>query len=91
MVDEDIYELFSKANDEILSRITKINFSTRLRSRAVKLACAVSLMEYHQNDEDVLTITDTAKDLAIRFYIEEVATRVGGKFDTTGVLESLKL
>ena len=91
MIDEDIYELFSKANDQILSRVTKVNFSTRLRSRAIKLACAISLMEYFRSEEKVLYLTPTAKEFALRFYLEEVGTRVGGKFDSRGIALSLGL
>ncbi len=91
MIDEDVYEKFAMANEAILSKVSKINFSTRLRSRAIKLACAMSLIEYMNADGDCIELSDMAIDFALRFYVEEVGVRTGGRFDHTLVLKELGL
>jgi hypothetical protein len=67
-----------------------LTVSARLADRAVKLACAASLMNYF-SEKDRIEIGDDAMDLALKFYVEEMYLRSRRLFDADSVLKKLGL
>lgn len=88
-LNKKIYEIFKNVNSTILEHIESINFSPRLQSRAIKLACAMSMLEYFNNDNLEIEISLKNLRYAVRFYLEEVSTRQKQRFDPGIVLDAL--
>ena len=81
---------FLKVRDAIMEHLpkNKINFSVRLERNALILASSLSLLTYFQKD-DIITIDKNAKDIALRFYIEEASIRAGEIFDAHKLIDKL--
>jgi hypothetical protein len=77
-LDPALYAALGAVSERALARTPHPAFSPRLKSRAVKLAAAASLLRYfaHSRDE-TLGIGDEETDLARRFYDEEIRAREG--------------
>lgn len=88
-VTREVYDRFTKANEVILNELSTINFSTRLGSRAIRLACAMSLLDYFSNEKDQIALNQEAVNYALRFYVEEVSARSQGRLDVEKVLKKL--
>ncbi|MCX8173672.1 MAG: hypothetical protein N3F63_03570 [Thermoplasmata archaeon] len=85
-----IYDVFKNVNAAILEHIESINFSPRLQSRAIKLACAMSMLEYFNNDRPEIEVSERNLKHAVKFYLEEVSTRQRQRFDPGIVMETLR-
>ncbi|MEM3444569.1 MAG: hypothetical protein QW115_01170 [Thermoplasmata archaeon] len=88
-LDRKIYEVFRNVNAAILEHIESINFSPRLQSRAIKLACAMSMLEHFNNEEPEIRVSERNLKYAVKFYLEEVSTRQRQRFDPNIVMEAL--
>ncbi|MHC1591413.1 MAG: hypothetical protein ACXQS8_04965, partial [Candidatus Helarchaeales archaeon] len=82
LLTEKVYERLESARFHLFNELPEdtIQFSPRLEFRAMKLACAASLLGHFQHD-DYIVVTDDALDLAIRFFIEEALLRSGSDLD----------
>lgn len=88
-----IEEKLAKADSLILDRFEEdqlLMVSARLADRAVKLACAASLMDFF-NCKDFIEISEDALELALKFYVEEMYVRSKRIFDAQDVLGKLGL
>jgi hypothetical protein len=92
MITHEAYRKIEEARNAILKRIRadSVQFSARLEDRAVRLACAMSLLKYFQSTEDYIPISDDALKFAIRFYVEEASVRSKEGFDYDEVLEEFE-
>ncbi len=88
LLEERVYKGIEKLRDKILDEVDDISFSPRLESRAIQLACSISLLNYMEYDS-VVEIDEKALDLALRFLLEEVWIRSGESFDLTTFSEYL--
>jgi hypothetical protein len=71
-----VYAKLKEVSEKALARTPFPTFSPRLRTRAVKLAAAATLLTYFgQERGSSLAIGDRESDLARRFYEEEVRAR----------------
>ena len=89
-----VYKRIDKAKEEILSALRELKsklvpFSPRLERRAIQLACAMSLPSYFKSDEQHIRIDDSALDFAIKFFVEEAATRSQEKIDQQEISKRL--
>jgi len=85
------YEMIEKARDAILERIPEkvVRFSARLEDRAVRFACAASLMDYFNSDIDYIPVNKDALRYALQFYVEEASVRSQEQFCPEEVLHRL--
>lgn len=60
---------------ENLGETESVPFSTRLERRALQLASAMSLINYFSTGSDMITIDDTAANMAVQFFVEEAWVR----------------
>lgn len=91
VIDEEIDEMLEKADMYILDELDEsqyIAFSARLADRAVRLACGMSLLNYF-NCERVVEVKKEDINLALKFYVEEVAMREQEIFEPRKVLKKL--
>jgi len=89
-----VYKRIDKAKEETLSALRELKsklvpFSPRLERRAIQLACAMSLPSYFKSDEQHIRIDDSALDFAIKFFVEEAATRSQEKIDQQEISKRL--
>jgi hypothetical protein len=84
-------EMLTKARKAILDEIQQesIHFSARLEDRAIRFACAASLLSYFQSDFDYIPISEEALKYAIQLYVEEAAVRSQEEFTPELVLTKL--
>jgi hypothetical protein len=85
-VNKGIYERFSRINQLILRELDRVMFSTRLGSRAIRLACAMSLIDYFRHGVKVIDVNKDAENFALRFYVEEVAARSQGRLPVEKIM-----
>jgi len=77
-LERPLYERLRAVSEKGLSGTTVPKFSPRLKSRAVRLAAAASLLNYFADpDEATLGIGPEETELAARFYAEEIRAREG--------------
>lgn len=75
-LERGLYEQLRAVSEKALDRTRVPKFSPRLKSRAVRLAAAASLLSYFgEHEEDGLTIGPREAELAARFYSEEIRAR----------------
>jgi hypothetical protein len=94
LLTKEIYERIVEARNAILEYLKykeSLDFSPRLETRAIQLACAMSLISYFRSDRDVIEIDKEATRLAIRFYVEEASVRSKEEFKPEWVLYDLGL
>lgn len=86
-------EMLMKARKAILDEIPHefVSFSARLEDRAIRFACAASLLSYFQSDLDYITVSEEALSYAIRLYVEEASVRSQEEFIPETVLGKLSL
>lgn len=84
-------ELLMKARKAILNEITRrtVSFSARLEDRAIRFACAASLLSYFQADSDYITVSEDALKYAIKLYVEEASVRSREEFIPETILGKL--
>jgi hypothetical protein len=68
-----------------------VPFSARLEDRSIRLACALSLMEYFNSNQEFIPISRDAQMYASRFYIEEAAARASLRIDVQEILNKLNI
>ena len=93
MLTPKIYQKLEEARSAILNRISgeSLRFSARLEDRAIRLACAMSLVKYFQSEGDNILLDDEEILYAIRMYIEEASVRSLEEFDANDVLRDLSI
>ncbi len=77
-LDRPLYERLRQVSERALKRTDRPKFSPRLKSRAVRLAAAASLLTYFAApDEPTLGIGPEESELAQQFYEAEIRAREG--------------
>jgi hypothetical protein len=86
-------DVMMKARKAILEEIPRdfVPFSARLEDRALRFACAASLLSYFQSDLDHIPVSEDALKYAIQLYVEEASVRSKDEFVTEVVLAKLGL
>jgi len=82
MVTPEAFEIIKKARDAILERIPRevVRFSARLEDRAMRFACAASLLNYFNSDLGYLPVSEDALRYATQLYVEEASVRSRQEF-----------
>lgn len=89
---ESFFEALERAQELLLEQIRgDLLFSVRVRQNAIKLAGALTLFSYFQQPGNRLEIPDEARNLALKFFVEEVAIRQKIGIDVEAVLYRLGL
>ncbi|MCI4367249.1 MAG: hypothetical protein L3K08_05820, partial [Thermoplasmata archaeon] len=79
-LDPGLYERLREVSEAGLAASPHPTFSPRLKSRAVKLAAAASLIAFFRDpDAEALPIGPAESRFARRFYEEEIRARQGGR------------
>ncbi len=87
---EGFFDALEHAQEALLRQIEgRILFSIRVRQNAIKLAGALALLSSFRGDLARLEIPDEARDLALRFFVEEIAVRQKVAVDVNAVLGEL--
>ncbi|MFQ6094900.1 MAG: hypothetical protein ACE5NN_02040 [Candidatus Bathyarchaeia archaeon] len=91
MITPKAYELIKRAREAILSGISEkvVRFSARLEDRAIRFACAASLMDYFNSDLEYIPVNEEALKYAVQFYVEEASVRSREAFEPEDVLKKL--
>ena len=77
-LDRELYATLRSVSERALKTTSFPKFSPRLKSRAVRLAAAASLLTYFApSTEPTLRIREVETDFARRFYEEEIRAREG--------------
>ena len=86
-------EMLMKTRKAILEEIPResVRFSARLEDRAIRFACAASLLSYFQSDLDYIPISEEALKYAIQLYVEEASVRSREEFAPELVLGKLSI
>lgn len=81
-------EVLMKARKAILNEIPRktVSFSARLEDRAIRFACAASLLSYFQANTNYITVSEEALEYAIQLYVEEASVRSREEFIPETVL-----
>jgi len=87
------YEMIEKVRTAILEQIPRefITFSARLEDRAMRFACAASLLNYFQSSLDFVPMSEDALKYGIQLYVEEASVRSRQEFKPEEVLAKLQL
>jgi hypothetical protein len=93
MITPQAYNLMAKAREAILELIPHefVRFSARLENRAIRFACAASLLNYFHSDLDYIPVSEDALRYAVQLYVEEASVRSREEFKPKEVLEKLAL
>ena len=93
MLTQKTQEILMKARKAILEEIPQevLRFSARLEDRALRFACAASLLSYFQQNLNYIPVNDDALEYAIRLYVEEASVRSHEEFMPESVLSKLSL
>ena len=77
MITPEVFEIIGKARAAILERIPDgmVKFSARLEDKALRFACAASLMDYFRYEEDYIPVSKEALKYAVQLYVEEASIR----------------
>ncbi len=91
MITHKVYELIGEARKAILEQIPDefVKFSARLEDRAIRFACAASLLSYFRSDLDYIPVSEDALRYAVQLFVEEASVRSRKEFKTEEVLEKL--
>jgi hypothetical protein len=91
MITPQAYNLMEKAREAILELIPHefVRFSARLENRAIRFACAASLLNYFCSDLDYIPVSEDALRYAMQLYVEEASVRSREEFKPREVLEKL--
>jgi len=93
LITPETYEMVEKARNAILEQIPRefVTFSARLEDRALRFACAASLLNYFQSNSDYVQVSEDALKYAIQLYVEEASVRSRQEFKPEEVLAKLQL
>ncbi|OYT48430.1 hypothetical protein B6U79_03010 [Candidatus Bathyarchaeota archaeon ex4484_231] len=91
MITPRVFEVIGKARAAILERIPQkvVKFSARLEDKALRFACAASLMDYFRSDMDFIPVGEEALRYASQLYVEEASVRSKETFDPEEVLKEV--
>jgi hypothetical protein len=90
IIREETFKKLEQATNSILNQLKEqVRFSARVQRNALKLASAFSLTSFFAQDSEKLEITSDALDLALKFFVEEVAIRQKVEIETVEVLQEL--
>ena len=91
MLTPKMQKMLTKARKAILDEIQEesVHFSARLEDRAIRFACAASLLGYFQSDSDYIPISEEALRYALQLYVEEASVRSQEEFEPDLVLTKL--
>jgi hypothetical protein len=82
LITPEVYETVERARNAILEHIPRefVSFSARLEDRAIRFACAASLLNYFQSSSDYIQVSPDALKYAVQLYIEEASVRSRQEF-----------
>ena len=91
LITPQAYELIEKARNTILEHIPRefVAFSARLEDRAIRFACAASLLNYFQSSSEYVQISQDALTYAVQLYVEEASVRSRQEFKPEEVLTKI--
>ncbi len=91
MITPQAYDMIKKARELILERIPRevVTFSARLEKRAIRFACAASLLNYFHANLDYVPVSEDALKYATQLYVEEASVRSREEFKPEEVLEKM--
>jgi len=91
MITPQVFEVIGRVRAAILERIPDriVKFSARLEDKALRFACAASLMDYFRDEHDFIPVSEEALKYAAQLYVEEASIRSKEAFNPNEVLESL--
>jgi hypothetical protein len=91
LITPEVYQTIEKARNAILEHIPRefVSFSARLEDRAIRFACAASLLNYFQSGSDYIQVSPDALKYAIQLYVEEASVRSRQEFQPEEVLEKI--
>jgi len=92
LITPQAYNVIEKARKAILERIPRefVTFSARLEERALRFACAASLLGYFQSERDFVPVNEDALRYAVQLYIEEASVRSRQEFKPEEVLAQIQ-
>jgi hypothetical protein len=93
MITPQAYDIIERARNAILERIPRevVAFSARLEDRAMRFACAASLLNYFHSDLDYIPLSEDALKFATQLYVEEASVRSRQEFKPEEVLAEILL
>jgi len=91
MITPEAYSKIKEAREAILKEIPHevVRFSARLEDRAIRFACAASLLNYFHSELDYIPLGEDAIKYAIQLYVEEASVRSREEFKPEEILEKL--
>ena len=91
MITPRVFEIIGRTRAAILERIPEkvVKFSARLEDKALRFACAASLMDYFRHDLDFIPVSEEALKYAAQLYVEEASIRSKEAFNPDEVLEEI--
>ena len=91
MITPEVFEIIGKARTAILEHIPDgmVKFSARLEDKALRFACAASLMDYFRYEEDYIPVSKEALKYAVQLYVEEASIRSREAFKPDEVLSEV--
>ena len=91
LITRSMLETVRKTREAILIRLPNegVPFSARLEDRSIRLASALSLIEYFRAPEEFIPISIEAQKYAAQFYIEEAGARSGVDLNVEEIMNDL--
>jgi hypothetical protein len=90
IIRDETFKKLEQATNSILNQLKEqVRFSARVQRNALKLASAFSLFSFFDQSGEKLEITSDALDLALKFFVEEVAIRQKAEIETVEILQEL--
>jgi len=91
MITPQTYDMIKEARESIMKQIPRevVRFSARLEDRAIRFACAASLLNYFHSNLDYIPMSEDALKYAVQLYVEEASVRSREEFKPEEVLEKL--
>jgi hypothetical protein len=91
MITPQVFDVIGKARAAILERIPQktVKFSARLEDKALRFACAASLMDYFHDDLKFIPVGEEALKYATQLYVEEASIRSKEAFEPEDVLKEV--
>ncbi len=91
LITPKFFDAIRRTREAILSVIPRdaVKFSARLEDRAIRFACAASILNYFQSEGSYIPVTDEALKFSTHLYVEEASVRSGEVFSPEEVLMKL--
>ena len=91
LITPKVSNMIEKTREAILEEIHQevVKFSARLEDKALRFACAASLMDYFRSDTDCIPISEEALKYAMQLYVEEASVRSKEVFKPEDVLRKI--